>query len=51
MRFFKGIVLFLFCFKLIFPFSASGQVRCWTEKITMPTYLLGPQENHPVFKD
>jgi len=36
---------------LMMPLSTWGQVRCWTEDVKMPTYPLGPEEKHPIFKD
>lgn len=35
--------------------SAAGAkpsaVKCWTEMLEIPTYAMGPDEKHPIFKD
>ena len=31
--------------------SSTATVKCWTEQIDFPTYLMGSDEQHPVFKD
>jgi tetratricopeptide (TPR) repeat protein len=46
-RYFIAIFLFI----LLSLTDLWGQVTCVRDTIEMPTYLLGPQEKNPVFKD
>jgi len=45
------VVVAILLVGLMMPLSTWGQVRCWTEDVTLPTYPLGPEEKHPIFKD
>ncbi len=44
------LVLISLCFPVTAA-PAAGQVKAWEEKITMPTWEIGPPERHAVFPD